>query len=73
MFLQILLVIISICIIALALLQSGKAEGVISALTGQSSGLFAQTKERGAELIITRITAGLAIAWFVFAVLIRMG
>lgn len=41
-------------------------------LTGQSSNLFAQQKERGADLIITRITAGLTVAFFVIAIIIRM-
>ena len=63
--LNVLLVIISIVLIILCLLQSGKSDGIVNALTGQSSNLFAQQKERGADLIITRITAGLTIVFFV--------
>lgn len=70
---DILMVIVSIAIIVLSLLQSGKSEGIVSALTGQSSGLFAQTKERGSELFLTRLTVGFGIAFFVLAVLIQMG
>ena len=70
--LNVLLVIISIVLIILCLLQSGKLDGIVNALTGQSSNLFAQQKERGADLIITRITAGLAIAFFIIAIIIRM-
>ena len=70
--LNVLLVIISIVLIILCLLQSGKTDGIVNALTGQSSNLFAQQKERGADLIITRITAGLAIAFFIIAIIIRM-
>ena len=70
--LNVLLVIISIVLIILCLLQSGKSDGIVNALTGQSSNLFAQQKERGADLIITRITAGLTIAVFVIAIIIRM-
>lgn len=70
--LNVLLVIISIVLIILCLLQSGKSDGIVNALTGQSSNLFAQQKERGADLIITRITAGLTIVFFVIAVIIRM-
>lgn len=73
MILDILLMVVSIALIIVCLLQSGKSEGIVSALTGQSSNLFAQQKERGAELILTRITIGLAIAFFVLAILIRMG
>lgn len=70
--LNVLLVIISIVLIILCLLQSGKSDGIVNALTGQSSNLFAQQKERGADLIITRITAGLTVAFFVIDIIIRM-
>ena len=73
MFLNILLVLVSIALIVVCLLQSGKSDGVVNALTGQSSNLFAHQKERGADLVLTRITVGLAIAFFVLAILIRMG
>ena len=63
----------SIALIVVCLLQSGKSDGVVNALTGQSSNLFAHQKERGADLVLTRITVGLAIAFFVLAILIRMG
>lgn len=71
--LQVLLIIVSIALIILCLLQSGKSDGIVNALTGQSSNLFAQQKERGAELIISRVTMGLAIAFFVIAIMLRMG
>ena len=73
MILNILLVIVSIALIVVCLLQSGKSDGVVNALTGQSSNLFAHQKERGADLVLTRITVGLAISFFVLAILIRMG
>ena len=73
MILNILLVIVSIALIVVCLLQSGKSDGVVNALTGQSSNLFAHQKERGADLVLTRITVGLAIAFFVLAIVIRMG
>ncbi len=73
MILNILLIIVSIALIVVCLLQSGKSDGVVNALTGQSSNLFDHQKERGADLVLTRITVGLAIAFFVLAILIRMG
>lgn len=73
MVLNILLVLVSIALIVVCLLQSGKSDGVVNALTGQSSNLFAHQKERVADLVLTRITVGLAIAFFVLAILIRMG
>ena len=73
MFLNILLVIDSIALIIVCLLQSGKTDGIVNALTGQSSNLFSQQKDRGADLILSRVTIGLGIAFFVIAILIRMG
>ena len=49
MILNILLMIVSVALIIVCLLQSGKSDGIVNALTGQSSNLFAQQKERGAE------------------------
>ena len=70
---DILMVIVCVALILLSLLQSGKSEGLVSALTGQNSSLFKQTKERGPELVLSRITLGFAIAFFIIAVIIRMG
>ncbi len=71
--LNVVFIIIAIALIILCLLQSGKSDGVVNALSGQSSNLFAQSKERGSELFITRLTTGLAIAFFVVALMLRMG
>jgi preprotein translocase subunit SecG len=71
--LQVLLIIVSVALIIVCLLQTGKTEDIVSALTGQSSNLFAQQKERGIDLVLTRITIALGIAFFVLAILIRMG
>lgn len=70
--LEVLLIIVSIALIIVCLLQTGKTDGIVNALTGQSSNLFAQQKERGVDLVLTRITVGLGIAFFVIAVLIKM-
>ena len=71
--LETILLIVSIALIIVCLLQSGKTDGIVNALTGQSSNLFAQQKERGADLVLTRLTIGLGISFFVIAILIRMG
>lgn len=71
--LDVLLMIVSVALIIVCLLQSGKSDGIVNALTGQSSNLFANQKERGADLVLSRITVGLGIAFFVIAILIRMG
>lgn len=70
--LEVLLIIVSIAPIIVCLLQTGKTDGIVNALTGQSSNLFAQQKERGVDLVLTRITVGLGIAFFVIAILIKM-
>ena len=70
--LEVLLIIVSIALIIVCLLQTGKTDGIVNALTGQSSNLFAQQRERGVDLVLTRITVGLGIAFFVIAILIKM-
>ena len=67
---QIVLMIVSILLIALALLQSGKAESASNAITGGNDSLFANRKERGGELIISRITLGLGIVFFIICLII---
>ena len=59
------LLIISILLIILVLLQSGKAEGPTSIISGGSSDLFTKRKERGSELVISRITLILGLIFFV--------
>lgn len=73
MFLNILIVIDAIVIIVLSLLQGGKSDGLVNALSGQSSNLFSETKERGSELVLTRVTAVAGVIFFVLALLIQMG
>ena len=50
--LQIILLVVSVALIIVCLLQTGKTEGIVNALTGQSSNLFAQQKERGIDLVL---------------------
>ena len=66
------MVVISIVLIILCLLQSGKSDDIVNALTGQSSNLFAEQKERGIDLVMSRMTMILAIAFFVIAIILRM-
>ena len=56
-------VIISILLIAIVLLQSGKAESA-NIIQGTSSELFQNRKERGLELFISRLTFFLGLAFF---------
>ena len=59
------LLIISILLIAIVLLQSGKAESASNIISGGNSDLFAQRKERGGELFISRLTLTLGIAFLI--------
>lgn len=73
MFLDILLLIVSALMIILSLLQSGKSEGLSSAFTGGSgSNLFAQTKERGPEKVLSQVTMIVGVAYFALAILSRL-
>ena len=59
------LIIISILLIAIVLLQAGKAEGASATLMGGNDSLFKNRKERGGELFITRLTFFLGSIYFV--------
>ena len=63
--LETVLLIICGLLIALVLLQSSKAEGASQIISGGNSDLFKNRKERGSELVISRATLVLGIAFFV--------
>ena len=65
------LMIISILLIVIVLLQSGKAESG-NIITGGNADLFMNRKERGGELFITRLTYVLGIAFFVLCIILDM-
>ncbi|MDD2181302.1 MAG: preprotein translocase subunit SecG [Bacilli bacterium] len=62
---ELVLIIVSLLLIAIVLLQSGKAEGASNVISGGNDSLFANRKERGSELFISRLTLGLGVAFFV--------
>lgn len=62
-----LIIVISILLIAIVLLQSGKAEGGSLGASGTGSDLFSKRKERGSELFITRLTAVLGMLFFIIS------
>ena len=69
---EIAVVIISVLLIAIVLLQSGKAEAASQIIQGGNSDLFANRKERGFELFITRVTFFLGFLFFVLCLLISL-
>lgn len=62
---KVILLIISILLIILVLLQSGKAENAAQIISGGNSDLFSNRKERGLELFLSRFTMLLGIVFFV--------
>ncbi len=64
-------IIVSILLIVLVLLQSGKAESA-DIIQGGNSDLFANRKERGLELFISRLTLLLGIIFFVLCLFISL-
>ena len=65
-------VIIAVLLIAIVLLQSGKAESASQIIQGGNSDLFANRKERGFELFITRLTYVLGFSIFILCLIISI-
>ena len=64
---EIALLVVSILLIVLVLLQSNKASANGQIISGGNEALFQNQKERGLELLITRITALLGLAFFIIS------
>lgn len=65
-------IIVSVLLIAMVLLQSGKAEAASQIIQGGNSDLFANRKERGFELFISRLTFVLGFSFFVLCLIIAL-
>ena len=65
-------VIIAVLLIAIVLLQSGKAESASQIIQGGNSDLFANRTERGFELFITRLTYVLGFSFFILCLIISI-
>lgn len=67
---EIILIVLSVLLIIVCLLQSGKSEGASAAVMGGNKmNIFTRTKERGPDKIMTIITAVLVVAYFIVATL----
>ena len=72
-FLNITLMILSGVIIVLTLLQGGKSDGLSAAFTGSGDlNLFAVTKERGPEKVISHLTLFCGIAFFAIVIALQI-
>lgn len=68
---KMILLVISVLLIIIVLLQSGKAEPASQIISGGSIDLFSKRKERGSELVISRLTLILGISFFVIALVME--
>ena len=66
------LLIVSILLLAVVLLQSNKASDGSQIISGGNNELFSNQKERGSELVISRITLVLGLLFFVLSFIIYM-
>ncbi|MFC5734663.1 preprotein translocase subunit SecG [Cytobacillus gottheilii] len=63
-----LLVIVSIGLIVVVLLQSGKSAGLSGAISGGAEQLFGKQKARGIDLILHRVTIVLSVLFFLLTI-----
>ena len=68
---KVFLLIVSLLLIAIVLLQSNKAEGASQIISGGNSDLFSKRKERGVELLISRVTMALGLIFFLVSVVMN--
>jgi preprotein translocase subunit SecG len=61
------LLVVSVLLIAIVLLQSSKATDSSQIITGGNDALFQNTKERGLELFISRLTFVLGFLFFIIS------
>lgn len=66
------LIVVSVLLIVLVLLQSNKAQAGGQIISGGNAELFQNQKERGAELLISRLTLILGIIFFVLSLILYL-
>ena len=66
--LGVLLVIVSIALIGVVLLQSGKSAGLSGAISGGAEQLFGKQKARGLDLVLHRVTIVLSVLFFILTI-----
>lgn len=67
---HVLLIIASLGLIAAVLLQKGKSAGLSGAITGGAEHLFGKQKARGLDLLLARVTTGLATAFIILSLVV---
>lgn len=69
---EVVLMVVSVLLISVVLLQSDKSESAGNILMGANSELFAERKERGFELFISRFTLVLGIIFFIICLVMSL-
>ena len=71
--LEILLMVVSVFLIILSLLQSGKSDGINGAFTGgEGLNLFANVKERGPDKVISNLALVAGITFFALVIIVSL-
>ena len=71
-FLDVIFMIVAAVMVVLCLLQGGKSDGASGAIMGGGLHVFKDVKERGPEVIISRITMFAVIIFFTLAILVNL-
>ena len=66
----VLLIIVSLALIVVVLLQSGKSAGLSGAISGGAEQLFGKQKARGMDLVLHRVTIVLSVLFFILTLAI---
>jgi preprotein translocase subunit SecG len=71
-FLTVLMIINAILLTIVILLQAPKSDNAAGTLSGTGANIFAQTKERGAELVLKKMTVALGALFMFIPILIAV-
>ena len=71
-FLDVIFMIVAAVMVVLCLLQGGKSDGASGAIMGGGLHVFKDVKERGPEVIISRITMFAGVLFFTLAILVNL-
>lgn len=70
LFLKIVLVVVSILLIAVVLLQSGKSAGLSGAISGGAEQIMGKAKARGIDALLNKLTVILAVLFMVLSIVV---
>ena len=71
-FLDIIFMIVAAVMVVLCLLQGGKSDGASGAIMGGGLHVFKDVKERGPEVIMSRVTMFIGVLFFTLAILVNL-